>query len=278
MNRARLVLLLSLPAYGGVGILFLIAPAWAGSWVGLELTGASADSDVRAVYGGMSLGVAGFLAWASRREDWYLPGIAVQVLTMGALAGARFWSWLWVGLPSGLGLALHAAELVGFAAGLWAWRSLRGVAAPRLAGGSHAVRAFEPEDYPAVRALWERTEGLGLNETDTSEKTAAYLAQHPGLSGVAVDDSGAVVGAVLCGHDGRRGYLHHLAVDPHWRGTGLAKALLAHCLDGLAGCGIDKCNVFVFGANEAGAAFWTANGWLERSDLRIHQRVVPPVL
>lgn len=148
-------------------------------------------------------------------------------------------------------------------------------AAPLPVGGKHEIRAFEPADYPAVRGLWERTEGVGLNETDTLTKTSAFLEQHPGLSCIAIDVSGAVIGAVLCGHDGRRGYLHHLAVDARSRGQGVARALLAHCLHGLSGRGIDKCNVFVFGDNPEGAAFWTANGWNERTDLRIHQRVVP---
>ena len=65
-------------------------------------------------------------------------------------------------------------------------------------------------DYPAVRSLWERTEGMGLNESDTPEAIAMFLERNPGLSLVIDSPDGEIVGAVLCGHDGRRGYLHHL--------------------------------------------------------------------
>jgi hypothetical protein len=80
------------------------------------------------------------------------------------------------------------------------------------------MRDFALADYDTVLALWRSCEGIGLSDSDTREAIATYLARNPGLSLVATDADGVIVGAVLGGHDGRRGYLHHLAVAPAHRG------------------------------------------------------------
>jgi hypothetical protein len=74
------------------------------------------------------------------------------------------------------------------------------------------IGAMTPDQYPHVLALWQRTAGVGLGDSDTERATGAFLARNPGMSAVAIVGS-EIVGAVLCGHDGRRGYLHHLAAD-----------------------------------------------------------------
>ena len=125
-----------------------------------------------------------------------------------------------------------------------------------------------PADCDDVLALWRRTEGVGLNEGDTREGITAYLARNPGLSQIAHCEE-RIVGAVLCGHDGRRGYLHHLAVEPAFRGRGLGSAIVETCLNRLASEGIEKCNLFVYADNEPGARFWIRNGWTERTELKV---------
>jgi putative acetyltransferase len=80
------------------------------------------------------------------------------------------------------------------------------------------------------------------------------------LSAIAESD-GEIVGAVLCGHDGRRGYLHHLAVAATYRRRGIARRLVEHCFSRLANARIRKCNIFVFRENQEAVAFWTYNGW-----------------
>ena len=128
------------------------------------------------------------------------------------------------------------------------------------------------EDYGEVVVLWRGTEGVGLDEgTDTKEGVAAYLLRNPDLSFVARRD-GKVVGAVLCGHDGRRGYLHHLAVAAAHRHRGLGRALVEACLAKLGHIGIRKCNIFLFSNNEAGEEFWKHVGWQERADLKVLQK------
>ena len=117
-------------------------------------------------------------------------------------------------------------------------------------------------DYGEVPALWREVEGLGLHvdECDSREGVARYLRLNPGTSFVA-RDAGRLVGAVLCGSDGRRGYLHHLAVAPASRRMGVATALVRRCLDSLAAMRIAKCNLFVFADNDDAMAFWKGIGW-----------------
>jgi N-acetylglutamate synthase len=137
--------------------------------------------------------------------------------------------------------------------------------------GELRIRAMTPVDYNAVIALWRATEGIGLSEADERGAIAAYLARNPGLSMVALRDE-ALVGAVLCGHDGRRGYIHHLAVVPAERGRGLGRTLAERCLLGLGALGIGKANIVVYAANGEGQAFWRATGWTGRDDLLVMQR------
>src|SRR5512146_1909954 len=87
-------------------------------------------------------------------------------------------------------------------------------------------------DYGEVIALWQALEGIALSAADTPERIASYLVRNPGLSFVA-RHRGQVVGALLCGHDGRRGYLHHVAVREDWRHQGIGAALVRLALNGL---------------------------------------------
>jgi putative acetyltransferase len=136
---------------------------------------------------------------------------------------------------------------------------------------SRAIRPMTIADFAAVLRLWQQSDGVGLNESDGREPIAAYLARNPGLSRVAFDGP-EIVGAVLCGHDGRRGCLHHLAVAKSHRKRGLGKALVDACLAGLAQTGIPKCNIFLYAENTEGEAFWKHNGWIKRTDLQVMQK------
>jgi ribosomal protein S18 acetylase RimI-like enzyme len=122
------------------------------------------------------------------------------------------------------------------------------------------LRAMTIADHPAVLALWSETEGLVLTDTDEREPMQRFLERNPGLSLVAEIDE-ALVGAVLCSQDGRRGYLHHLAVAPEVRRRGLGSALVQRCLSLLQREGIARCNIFIVEGNESGIAFWRRNGF-----------------
>ncbi len=124
----------------------------------------------------------------------------------------------------------------------------------------------------SVLDLWSRTDGVGLNESDSPVRLQAFLDRNPNLSMVAHDGS-RLIGAVLCGHDGRRGYLHHLAVVPAYRRRGVGRTMIETCLASLAAQGILKCNVFLYVDNDPGQQFWGRCGWSARSDLKVLQRV-----
>jgi ribosomal protein S18 acetylase RimI-like enzyme len=136
------------------------------------------------------------------------------------------------------------------------------------------LRSMTIEDYDQVFALWKATEGIGLSAADERPAIAAYLQRNPGMSFVA-SDKDRIVGAALCGHDGRRGYLHHLAVAPSHRGKGLGRVLAAKCLAAVSGHGIGKCHLFVFAGNAAALSFWKHVGWTQRVDIVVMSRNLP---
>jgi len=134
------------------------------------------------------------------------------------------------------------------------------------------IREMGIEDYDFVIDLWKGTEGIGLSEADSRDNIATFLQRNPGFSLVAQKDS-EIIGAVLCGHDGRRGYFHHLAVRKDHRLKGLGKELVQSCLKRLNSARIDKCHIFVFRGNMLGQEFWIANGWKTRHDLHIMSKL-----
>jgi hypothetical protein len=122
VSFARLVLALSALPFAGIGLAFLLAPAALAAHVDVALGSATADHDVRAVYGGLQLGCAALLAWGAARPERVRFALIAQLLLYGGLAAARVLGWAVAGAPSALGLALHAAEALGFGA---AWLALR---------------------------------------------------------------------------------------------------------------------------------------------------------
>ena len=126
--------------------------------------------------------------------------------------------------------------------------------------GEITTREFLIDDYDAALQLWQRVEGLEVAEGDDREGVARFLARNPGVSRVAIDGS-AVVGVAMCGHDGRRGHVYHLAVDPAYRRYGLGRRLVKECLDGLRRAGVLRAIILVADNNFGGAEFWKRAGW-----------------
>jgi ribosomal protein S18 acetylase RimI-like enzyme len=116
-----------------------------------------------------------------------------------------------------------------------------------------------------------------LTDADSRESIQAYFERNPGMSFLTKSDD-TVIGAVLAGHDGRRGYIHHLAVHPNHRRQGLARQLVDHCLAALANAGIQKCHLFIFNNNTNGMEFWKSIGWVYRSDIGVFSKVIEPKL
>lgn len=136
-----------------------------------------------------------------------------------------------------------------------------------------AIRPMSITDYNAILSLWQATEGVGLSAADERTAIARYLERNPGLSYTAWEGE-LLVGAVLCGHDGRRGFIHHLAVAESHRRQGVGRMLVEQCLAGLRQEGIDKCHLFVYRRNTSAQAFWEESGWTRRDDLHIMSRII----
>ena len=128
--------------------------------------------------------------------------------------------------------------------------------------GKIDTREFTIPDYDAAVHIWQRVEGVEIAEGDDRKGIAEFLARNPGLSRVAIDGP-AIVGVALCGHDGRRGHIYHLAVDPAYQGRGLGKRLLSECLDGLRSVRVQRVIILVADDNQRGSEFWKRYGWEE---------------
>src|SRR5260370_30769055 len=120
--------------------------------------------------------------------------------------------------------------------------------------GEIRTREFSIDDYEAAIDLWQKVEGLDIAEGDDRESIRRFLGQNPGLSRVATDGS-RMVGAALCGHDGRRGYIYHLAVDPKYQGRRLGERLGTECLEGLRRTGLEPATIMVADDNPRGRQF-----------------------
>jgi N-acetylglutamate synthase len=132
------------------------------------------------------------------------------------------------------------------------------------------ITPMTPADIQSALALWQSTENMGLSpEDDSPAGLAKFLARNPGLSQVARDPSdpaNPLVGAVLAGHDGRRGKLFHLAVAPGFMCKGVGRRLLEAATAALEREGIRKCYIYIYKANTHGREFWRKRGWREQDE------------
>ena len=136
------------------------------------------------------------------------------------------------------------------------------------------IRHMQILDYDSVYNLWLSCPGMGLNDLDDSrEGIARYLARNPTTCFVATEQ-GCIIGAILAGHDGRRGYISHTAVSPAYQRRGIGKQLVGAALTALKAQGINKVNLVVFAHNEQGNAFWEKMGFTERPDLIYRNRTL----
>ncbi len=133
------------------------------------------------------------------------------------------------------------------------------------------LREIHIDDYDEIHALWSRTPGVGLSSDDSRESIQRFLIRNKGLS-FCCEVNGKIIGTVLCGHDGRRGYLYHVAVDEEYRGRGIGRQLVEKSLQRLKEEGIDSCRLFVLKDNEVGNAFWSATGWEKKDHIFVYGR------
>jgi len=129
------------------------------------------------------------------------------------------------------------------------------------------IRVMTIQDYDAVYALWMRSKNMGFNNLDDSrEGVERLLRRNPNTSFVAMDGE-TLTGVILSGQDGRRGYIYHMCVAEAYQRQGLGSELVSRCLAALKAEGINKVALLVFNRNEAGNAFWEAQGFAVRTDV-----------
>ena len=134
----------------------------------------------------------------------------------------------------------------------------------------YTIRVMTLEDYDEVYALWMGIHGFGIRSIDDSkEGVERFLKRNPTTSMVAVAD-GKIVGAILCGHDGRRGCLYHVCVRKGYRRHGVGKAMVVACMEALRKEEINKVTLIAFTKNDIGNVFWNKIGWTEREDLNYY--------
>lgn len=134
------------------------------------------------------------------------------------------------------------------------------------------IKKMTIDDYEDVYKLWLKTPGMGLNNIDDSkEGIDKFLKRNPNTCFIAkIKDK--VVGVILCGHDGRRGYIYHTAVDINNRKKGIGELLVNYALDALKTEGINKVALVVFSKNDVGNSFWENRGFIIRKDIKYRNK------
>jgi len=135
-------------------------------------------------------------------------------------------------------------------------------------GRAVIYREMDISDYGQLIHLWRDVEGMCLREADSKECISKYLLRNPNLSFVAEADQ-KVIGTIMSGHDGKRGYLQHLAVAEKYRNVGVASMLLDMCVTSLKTEGINKSHIHVLSSNYLAKDYWKNRGWCKRNDIEV---------
>lgn len=132
------------------------------------------------------------------------------------------------------------------------------------------IRVMKEDDFEQVHALWMSIKGFGIRTIDDSkEGVVRFLRRNPTTSVVA-EENGVIVGAILCGHDGRRGCFYHVCVREDHRNRGIGKRMAVWAMKALQAEHINKVSLIAFQSNEVGNRFWKSVGWTFRDDLNYY--------
>ena len=136
------------------------------------------------------------------------------------------------------------------------------------------IRKMTIDDYDDIYSLWTSCAGMGLNSLDdTKSGISKFIECNPETCFVATVDE-KLVGAIMVGADGRRGYVYHTAVHPDYRRQGIAKAMVDAALSAVERLGIGKVALVVFGNNKDGNEFWKGLGFTARQDLVYRNKAI----
>lgn len=136
------------------------------------------------------------------------------------------------------------------------------------------IRIMTTNDYEALFVMWKNTPNMGLRSLDDSkEGISSFLKRNPYTNFVAYEDD-KLVGAILSGHDGRRGYIYHTVVLPEYRGRGIASGLVDAAVEALQKEGITRVCLNVMETNEQGKKFWLSKGWEKKDFLGFYSKAI----
>lgn len=133
------------------------------------------------------------------------------------------------------------------------------------------MREIHIDDYCEIYTLWSRTMGMGMSDSDSEQNIQKFLVRNKGMS-FCFEEAGKIIGTILCGHDGRRGYIYHVTVDEEYRGRGIGRQLVEKSLQKLKELEINKCHLFAFSDNEIGNVFWNSTNWIKREDIFVYSK------
>ena len=136
------------------------------------------------------------------------------------------------------------------------------------------IRVMKIEHHAQLIKLWKKTEGMGITKSDSKPELNKYLNRNRGFSFVALNSKNKIIGSVLCGHDGKRAFLYHLAVYKAYRRMGIGRDLVDKAMAKLRKLKLLKCTLFVYHDNKGGKKFWQQLGWITRKDLAMMQLVL----
>lgn len=136
------------------------------------------------------------------------------------------------------------------------------------------IRLMNIDDYDEIFALWRQCRGMGLRSLDDSrDGVSAFLKRNPSSCFVA-EEGGATVGAILCGNDGRRGYIYHMCVHSAYRNRGYGTALVEAACAALEKEGITRVCLNIVQGNEMAKKFWQDRGWEQKPFLEFYSKPV----
>lgn len=134
------------------------------------------------------------------------------------------------------------------------------------------IRTMNSRDHGELVRLWSSFPGNAITGADSPKEFEAFLAKNGSFCFTACEDD-EVVGSVMAGSDGRRGYVYHLAVRADHQRKGFGGALMRRVEDALLKSGLEKIHLFIFSDNPA-IAFYEKSGWHVRNDITVMSRVL----
>jgi len=121
------------------------------------------------------------------------------------------------------------------------------------------------EYYNDIISIWRKA-GVSVGSTDTKDEIKRILDKNPQLFLVGKIDQ-KIIGVVIGGFDGRRGYVHHLAVDPDYQKMGYGKIIMDELIARFRKMGVHKVHLFIEKYNKEVVNFYLNLGWEIRDDL-----------